>query len=177
MGLEECSSAAWAWSSTGQSAWWGASQSWLTSGPSQPSGLPCCSFSPMSSMLVFLPSVRKINCSSITLIQAMLVQRGYQSKGFWSIHVQMLITNSGLDRSFLKIRNQHSAYHFAQMNFKPGIIIPAPVLGWGHYERFEYGCCIAFSDPSLNSRTFVITALIAVFFLPICESNGGVWLT
>ena len=47
----------------------------------------------------------------------------------------------------------------------------APVLGWGRYEHFEYGCCIAFSDPSLNSRSFVITALIAVFFLPICKGS------
>ena len=45
----------------------------------------------------------------------------------------------------------------------------APIVGWGRYEHFEYGCCIAFSDPSLNSRSYVVTALIAVFFLPICR--------
>ena len=45
----------------------------------------------------------------------------------------------------------------------------APIVGWGRYEHFEYGCCIAFSDPSLNSRSYVVTALIAVFFLPICK--------
>ena len=46
----------------------------------------------------------------------------------------------------------------------------APVVGWGRYEHFEYGCCIAFSDNSPNVRSYVITALIAVFFLPICKS-------
>ena len=44
----------------------------------------------------------------------------------------------------------------------------APVLGWGRYETFEYGCCIAFSDPSTNVRSYVVTALVSVFFLPIC---------
>merc|ERR1719471_1551792 len=44
-----------------------------------------------------------------------------------------------------------------------GTFAIAPVLGWGRYEHFEYGCCIAFSDNSLNVRSYVITALIAVF--------------
>ena len=54
--------------------------------------------------------------------------------------------------------------------FRKKFEFSAPVLGWGRFEHFEYGCCIAFSDRSLNVRSYVITTLIAVFFLPICRS-------
>ena len=50
------------------------------------------------------------------------------------------------------------------------IYFAAPILGWGRYENFEFGCNLAFSDPSLNSRSFVITALVSVFFIPICNN-------
>ena len=45
----------------------------------------------------------------------------------------------------------------------------APMLGWGRYQKFEYGCCIAFNDRSFNVRSYVITVLIGVLFLPFCK--------
>ena len=44
----------------------------------------------------------------------------------------------------------------------------APVLGWGKYQKFEFGCCVAFNDSSPNGRSYVITMLIAMLFFPFC---------
>ena len=56
----------------------------------------------------------------------------------------------------------------------------APVIGWGRYHKFEYGCCIAFHDKSFNVRSYVVTSLFAVLFLPFgefwCSSASGLYL-
>ena len=58
-------------------------------------------------------------------------------------------------------------YEFYSLLIK--FLLPAPIIGWGRYQKFEYGCCIAFNDSSPNVRSYVITMLIAVLFLPFCK--------
>ena len=43
----------------------------------------------------------------------------------------------------------------------------APVLGWGRYETFEYGCTVAFHDPSFNLRSYVFFCLFTIFMVPL----------
>ncbi|XP_059093783.1 opsin-5-like [Tigriopus californicus] len=42
----------------------------------------------------------------------------------------------------------------------------APVLGWGRYETFEFGCTVAFHDGSPEVRSYVISILIFVLGAP-----------
>ena len=46
-------------------------------------------------------------------------------------------------------------------------LLLAPVIGWGRYETFEYGCTLAFHDPSLNLRSYVVFALFTMFTIPL----------
>ena len=43
------------------------------------------------------------------------------------------------------------------------------MIGWGRFQTFEYGCCIAFNDSSYNVRSYVIIMLFAVLILPFCK--------
>ena len=43
-----------------------------------------------------------------------------------------------------------------------------PILGWGRYETFEYGCTLAFHDPSFNLRSYVFFCLATIFMTPLC---------
>ena len=45
--------------------------------------------------------------------------------------------------------------------------ISAPILGWGRYETFEFGCTIAFHDNDIKIRSYVVTLLVTVFFTPL----------
>ena len=49
--------------------------------------------------------------------------------------------------------------------------IPAPILGWGRYETFEFGCTVAFHDPSLSVRTYVVCILVTVLGIPLGEKE------
>ncbi|XP_071534960.1 uncharacterized protein [Panulirus ornatus] len=42
-----------------------------------------------------------------------------------------------------------------------------PLLQWGRYETFEFGCTLAFSDPSRSGRSFVTCAFVFVLLLPL----------
>ena len=60
---------------------------------------------------------------------------------------------------------------FLILEGKNGILISiffsiAPVLGWGRYETFEYGCTIAFHDDSFNTRSYVIFTMSTMFMIP-----------
>jgi hypothetical protein len=41
------------------------------------------------------------------------------------------------------------------------------VLGWGRYETFEFGCTVAFHDPSVAVRSYVVVMLIFVLGIPL----------
>ena len=47
------------------------------------------------------------------------------------------------------------------------IIAMCPILGWGRYETFEYGCTLAFHDPSFNLRSYVFFCLATIFMTPL----------
>ncbi|XP_068214703.1 melanopsin-like isoform X2 [Palaemon carinicauda] len=42
-----------------------------------------------------------------------------------------------------------------------------PLFHWGRYETFEFGCTLAFSDPTRSGRSFVTCAFIFVLVLPL----------
>ncbi|XP_066956746.1 rhodopsin, GQ-coupled-like [Macrobrachium rosenbergii] len=42
-----------------------------------------------------------------------------------------------------------------------------PLFHWGRYETFEFGCTLAFSDPTRSGRSFVTCAFIFVLLLPL----------
>ncbi|KAK4294205.1 hypothetical protein Pmani_033145, partial [Petrolisthes manimaculis] len=42
-----------------------------------------------------------------------------------------------------------------------------PLFHWGRYETFEFGCTLAFSDPTLSGRSFVTCAFVFVLLLPL----------
>ena len=46
-------------------------------------------------------------------------------------------------------------------------LISAPLLGWGRYETFEFGCTIAFHDPSRNMRSYVLVCMVVMFGIPL----------
>ena len=43
----------------------------------------------------------------------------------------------------------------------------APVLGWGRFETFEYGCTVAFHDSSPSVRSYVVVMLLLVLAAPL----------
>ena len=43
----------------------------------------------------------------------------------------------------------------------------APIIGWGRYETFEYGCTLAFHDPSLNFRSYVLFTMVVILAVPL----------
>lgn len=45
--------------------------------------------------------------------------------------------------------------------------VTAPVLGWGRYETFEYGCTLAFHDPSMNMRSYCLIAMFGMMLIPL----------
>ena len=47
------------------------------------------------------------------------------------------------------------------------LIALCPILGWGRYETFEYGCTLAFHDPSFNLRSYVFFCLAVIFITPL----------
>ena len=51
-------------------------------------------------------------------------------------------------------------------------LFTAPVLGWGRYETFEFGCTVAFHDQSFGVRSYVIVMLIFVLGIPL----GKFWM-
>ena len=55
-------------------------------------------------------------------------------------------------------------------------LLSAPLLGWGRYETFEFGCTVAFHDNNIQIRSYVISLLITVFFVPLgklfCYKNN-----
>ena len=57
----------------------------------------------------------------------------------------------------------------------------APVLGWGRYETFEYGCTVAFHDPSFNLRSYVLFTFFVILMIPLglCFYSYGqiIWYT
>lgn len=76
-------------------------------------------------------------------------------------------------------------------NFLKKKIILAPIVGWGRYETFEYGCkfnsnvqiiknwttilhliqvfagTVAFHDPGLNMRSYVLSCLVLMLGIPL----------
>ena len=57
----------------------------------------------------------------------------------------------------------------------------APILGWGRYETFEFGCTVAFHDPSLYVRSYVLFTFCTILTIPLvicCYSYGRIiWFT
>jgi hypothetical protein len=49
----------------------------------------------------------------------------------------------------------------------PAFGFTAPVLGWGRFETFEFGCTVAFHDPGMGVRSYVITMFIFVLGIPL----------
>ena len=52
------------------------------------------------------------------------------------------------------------------------LLCAAPVLGWGRYETFEFGCTVAFHDQSFGVRSYVFTMLIFVLGIPLRKFGG-----
>ncbi|ROT81263.1 Opsin-5 [Penaeus vannamei] len=42
-----------------------------------------------------------------------------------------------------------------------------PILQWGRYETFEFGCTLAFTDPSRSNRSYVTCAFFFVLLFPL----------
>jgi hypothetical protein len=49
-------------------------------------------------------------------------------------------------------------------------LFTAPVLGWGRYETYEFGCTVAFHDQSNGGYSYVITMLLFVLGIPLCKN-------
>ena len=51
--------------------------------------------------------------------------------------------------------------------FKKKFLFAAPVLGWGRFETFEFGCTVAFHDGSPEVRSYVVVVLVVMLGLPL----------
>ena len=40
-------------------------------------------------------------------------------------------------------------------------------MGWSRYETFDFGCTLAFHDPTFNARSYAVITLLLIFFLPL----------
>ena len=47
------------------------------------------------------------------------------------------------------------------------VLHAAPILGWGRYQTFEFGCTVAFHDSNPLVRSYVVTLFLIVFFIPL----------
>ena len=47
------------------------------------------------------------------------------------------------------------------------VLNAAPILGWGRYQTFEFGCTVAFHDSTPLVRSYVVTLLMIVFAIPL----------
>lgn len=47
------------------------------------------------------------------------------------------------------------------------------MLGWGRYETFEFGCTVAFHDPSFNVRSYVAFTMTTVMAVPLGKHKIG----
>jgi len=45
--------------------------------------------------------------------------------------------------------------------------LAAPVIGWGRYETFEFGCTVAFHDKTTSVRAYVVVMLVVVLAGPL----------
>lgn len=74
---------------------------------------------------------------------------------------------------------------FSSLPPKSLLLPQGPLFQWGRYETFEFGCTLAFTDPTLSGRSFVTCAFVFVLLLPLGESRGEIevvelvweWLT
>ncbi|XP_045114371.1 opsin-3-like [Portunus trituberculatus] len=66
---------------------------------------------------------------------------------------------------WLKVKYVYSLISFSAVY--SAIWALGPLLQWGRYETFEFGCTLAFSDPTQSSKSFVTCAFIFVLLLPL----------